>query len=67
MDDKMTRRYFLKGGALALGAVAAYELRHPGSQKRAQVERIESRTGLRQLEYMKTLGMSNDQYELITV
>jgi len=39
----------------------------PGSQKRALVERIESRTGLRQLEYMKTLGMGNDQYELITV
>jgi uncharacterized Fe-S center protein len=39
----------------------------PGSQKRALVERIESRTGLRQLEYMKTLGMGNDQYELITL
>lgn len=30
-------------------------------------ERIESRSGLHQLEYMKTLGMGNDQYELITL
>jgi hypothetical protein len=29
------------------------------------VERIESRTGLHQLEYMKTLEMGKDQYELI--
>jgi hypothetical protein len=31
------------------------------------VERIESRSGLHQLEYMKTLQMGNDQYELITL
>ena len=31
------------------------------------VERIETRSGLHQLEYMKTLKMGNDQYELITV
>jgi uncharacterized Fe-S center protein len=30
------------------------------------VERIRSRSGLRQLEYMKTLHMGNDRYELIT-
>jgi uncharacterized Fe-S center protein len=30
-------------------------------------ERIESRKGLRQLTYMKELGMGNDRYELITV
>lgn len=40
---------------------------HPGSRKRALVERIESRSGLRQLEYMKTLNMGNEQYELITI
>ncbi len=28
-------------------------------------ERIESRKGLRQLTYMKELGMGNDQYDLI--
>ena len=31
------------------------------------VERIESRSGLRQLEYMKLQGMGNNQYDLITV
>ncbi len=30
-------------------------------------ERIETRQGLRQLSYMKELGMGNDQYEVITV
>ncbi|PKU24798.1 DUF362 domain-containing protein [Telmatospirillum siberiense] len=30
-------------------------------------ERIESRSGLHQLEYMKTLKMGNDQYELISL
>jgi len=30
-------------------------------------ERIESRKGLRQLSYMRELGMGNDQYELITL
>ena len=31
----------------------------------ALVERIESRHGLRQLSYMKELGMGNDRYTLI--
>ena len=31
------------------------------------VERIESRSGLRQLSYMKEMGMGSDEYELITV
>ena len=31
------------------------------------VERIESRHGLRQLSYMKELGMGNDRYQLIDV
>ncbi len=39
----------------------------PGEQRRDIVERIESRGGLHQLEYMKTLHMGNDQYELITI
>ena len=29
------------------------------------LERIESRHGLRQLSYMKELGMGNDRYKLI--
>ncbi len=37
------------------------------SQKHDLVERIESRQGLRQLEYMKALGMGSDQYDFITV
>lgn len=37
----------------------------PETQRRDMVERIESRSGLRQLEYMKIQGMGNDQYELI--
>ncbi len=39
----------------------------PEEQRRDMVERIESRSGLHQLEYMKTLRMGNDQYELITL
>lgn len=39
----------------------------PKDQRQALVERIESRSGLRQLEYMKLQGMGNDRYELITV
>ncbi len=39
----------------------------PDEQRRDLVKRIESRSGLRQLEYMKTLRMGNDQYELISV
>jgi len=38
-----------------------------GSQKRALVERIESRQGLRQLSYMKALGLGSDRYDLIPV
>ena len=39
----------------------------PEAQRRDLVERIESRSGLRQLEYMKLHGMGNNQYDLITV
>lgn len=39
----------------------------PEAQKRDLVERIESRSGLRQLEFMNILGMGDGQYELITV
>jgi len=39
----------------------------PPEQRHDMVERIESRTGLHQLEYMKTLGMGNNQYELRTL
>lgn len=35
--------------------------------KRDMIERIESRQGLRQLTYMKELGMGNNEYELINV
>jgi len=35
------------------------------SEKHDLVERIESRQGLRQLEYMKILGMGSDRYELV--
>ena len=39
----------------------------PEEQRRDIMERIESRSGLHQLEYMKTLHMGDDQYELITI
>ena len=39
----------------------------PEAQRRDLVERIESRSGLRQLEYMKLQGMGNNQYDLITL
>ncbi len=39
----------------------------PEQVRAHMVERIESRSGLRQLSYMKELGMGNDQYELINV
>jgi len=39
----------------------------PEIERHDLAERIESRTGLHQLEYMKTLNMGNDQYKLITV
>jgi uncharacterized Fe-S center protein len=37
----------------------------PEAQRHDIVERIGSRHGLHQLEYMKTLKMGNDQYELV--
>ena len=37
----------------------------PEAEKHDLVERIESRSGLRQLEYMKTLEMGSEQYEII--
>ena len=39
----------------------------PETQRHDMVERIESRSGLHQLEFMKILQMGNDQYELITL
>ena len=39
----------------------------PEEQRRDLAERIESRGGLHQLEYMKTMGMGNDQYDLIAL
>lgn len=39
----------------------------PEAQRHDLVERIESRSGLRQLTRMKELGMGNDKYELITI
>ena len=39
----------------------------PEEQRRDLVERIESRGGLRQLEYMKIMGMGNDKYEIVNV
>ena len=39
----------------------------PKDVRRDMVERIESRSGLRQLSYMKEMGMGSDQYELITI
>ena len=37
------------------------------ADNKALTERIETRHGLRQLSYMKELGMGNDRYELIDV
>ena len=39
----------------------------PERERHDMVERIESRSGLHQLEYMKTLRMGNDDYELTTL
>ncbi|MDO5537794.1 MAG: DUF362 domain-containing protein [Desulfovibrionaceae bacterium] len=39
----------------------------PEAGRRDLVERIESRGGLRQLSYMKELGMGTDQYDLVTL
>lgn len=36
----------------------------PEAQRRDLVERIESRSGLRQLEYMRIMGMGGDAYEI---
>ena len=39
----------------------------PEAERHDLVERIESRSGLRQLTYMKELGMGNNHYDLITL
>ncbi|MBI4958285.1 MAG: DUF362 domain-containing protein [Desulfovibrio sp.] len=39
----------------------------PEMERHDLAERIETRAGLRQLEYMKILGMGNDQYKLVKV
>ena len=39
----------------------------PKDVRRDMVERIESRSGLRQLSYMREMGMGSDRYELITI
>jgi uncharacterized Fe-S center protein len=39
----------------------------PEAQRHDLVERIESRSGLHQLAYMKELGMGNDRYEIVTM
>lgn len=39
----------------------------PERQRGDMVERIESRSGLRQLAYMKELGMGENAYEIVTV
>lgn len=39
----------------------------PEAERHDLVERIESRSGLRQLTYMKELGMGNNQYDLVTL
>lgn len=39
----------------------------PEIERHDLAERIESRSGFRQLEYMRILNMGNDQYKLITV
>lgn len=39
----------------------------PGGGGKAMIERVESRHGLRQLSYMKELGMGNDRYTIIDI
>lgn len=39
----------------------------PEQQRRDLVERIKSRSGLRQLEYMETLGMGHARYDLVSL
>ena len=41
--------------------------RLPAAQNQDLIERITSRTGLCQLEYMRLLGMGNSDYELIAL
>ncbi len=39
----------------------------PGGGGKALIERVETRHGLRQLSYMKELGMGNDRYTLVDI
>ncbi len=39
----------------------------PGGGGKDMIERVESRHGLRQLSYMKELGMGNDRYTLVDI
>ena len=39
----------------------------PENEKKDLIERIESRKGLRQLEFMKEFGMGDGKYELVTL
>ena len=39
----------------------------PENVRAPMVERIESRSGLRQLTYMKEMGMGSSQYELVVL
>ena len=39
----------------------------PDGGGKAIIERVESRHGLRQLSYMKELGMGSDEYDLIDI
>jgi uncharacterized Fe-S center protein len=39
----------------------------PDKQRHELLQRIESRGGLHQIEYMRTLHMGNDQYELVSL
>jgi len=39
----------------------------PDPERHNMVERIENRSGLHQLEYMKILHMGNNQYGVITL
>jgi hypothetical protein len=55
MEERISHRSFLKTSATALGAVAICDFKGIAGAAR------------RQLEYMKTLNMGNDQYELITL
>ena len=60
-----------EGICVRLYSEADFNERPPYAQPEIQrhdiVERIESRSGPHQIEYMKTLRMGNDQYELITL